>query len=404
MISAVATGIDRFFHVWVRLCGRPSGRIVWFVFLMLLIIPTSSGCSPIYVMRAAYEEGKILWRREPIVDFLAMPHLAEDTKEKLEIVLAVREYADKVLKLNVGGSYATYSYVDRPDLSYILTAAPRTELRPYTWWFLFVGRVPYKGYFSKEEAMDAAAALEADGYDTNVRTTAAFSTLGWFDDPLLAHLLKYDKIALADIIFHELFHNTLYVKGAGNFNESVANFVGGRAAIDFFRDRHGDGSREHQQAVERWQEELEFSAFIEQVAESLIGLYSRDIPAEEKLRVRKEVFSRAQEEWQGRVAERPRHRFRNFSQQSLNNAVMIHYLLYLKNLRLFEALYEKREQNLARTIDAIREAVAKGNEPFEAVTRLVSAQNPAEKRSVHSSRASEPALSLSKGRPEERLQ
>src|SRR5437867_2005492 len=82
----------------------------------------------------------------------------------------------------------------RLDLTYILTAAPRTELRPYTWWFLIVGRVPYKGYFSKEDAAAAAKELESEGYDTNIRTSAAFSTLGWFDDPLLAHLLRYDKV------------------------------------------------------------------------------------------------------------------------------------------------------------------------------------------------------------------
>ncbi len=172
-----------------------------------------SGCSPFYVIRAAYEEGKILWRREPIPDYLEKPELAADTQDKLKLVLAVREYARDVLKLNVGGSYSSYSYVDRPDLTYILTAAPRTELRPYTWWFLIIGRVPYKGYFSKEDAAAAAKELEDAGYDTNIRTSAAFSTLGWFDDPLLSHLLRYDKVTLAEVVFHELFHNTLVRQG-----------------------------------------------------------------------------------------------------------------------------------------------------------------------------------------------
>lgn len=325
-------------------------------------------------MRAAYEEGKILWRREPIVEFIAAPNLEKETKDKLELVLAVREYARNVLKLDVGGSYTSYSYVDRPDLSYILTAAPRTELKAYTWWFLFVGSVPYKGYFSKEDAVAAATELQADGYDTNIRTTAAFSTLGWFDDPLLAHLLKYDEVTLADIVFHELFHNTLYVKGAGNFNESVANFVGGRAAIDFFRGRYGEESSQHQQALERWHEELEFSGFIEQLAQSLAELYEREVSAQEKLRLREEVFASAQDAWRKRTADRPWHRFKNFYQQTLNNAVMIQYLLYLKNLRLFEALYESRGRDLVRTIDAIREAVPNGNEPFETVERLVANQ------------------------------
>ena len=334
-----------------------------------------SGCSPFYVMRAAYEEGKILWRREPIPEYLAKPDLAPETQDKLKLVLAVRDYARDVLKLNVGGSYSSYSYVDRPDLTYILTAAPRTELRPYTWWFLIVGRVPYKGYFSKEEAKAAAQGLESTGYDTNIRTSAAFSTLGWFDDPLLAHLLRYDEVTLAEVVFHELFHNTLYVKGAGAFNESAANFVGGRAAIDFFRDRFGAASPEHERAIRAWEQELEFSEFMEKLAASLDELYAREIPDEEKLRLRQGVFTQAKEAWSETIAPNPTHRFRNFAKQPLNNAVIIHYRLYLKNLKLFEALYESQGKNLVAAIDAIRGAVANGGEPFEAVQNLLNKRN-----------------------------
>jgi predicted aminopeptidase len=335
--------------------------------LMALLGSAISGCSPLYVLRAAYEEGKILWRREPIDDYLQKPEITSDTREKLKLVLAVRDYAREVLALNVGGSYSSYSYVDRPDLSFILTAAPKTELKPYTWWFLIVGRVPYKGYFSKEDAEAAAAALQADGYDTNIRSSAAFSTLGWFDDPLLSHLLRYDKITLAEVVFHELFHNTLYIKGAGAFNESVANFVGGRAAIDFFRDKLGHGSDDHRRAQEAWEEELEFSAFIGQLASELTSLYGRDTPMEEKLRAREEVFSQGKERWERRVAAKPSRRFRNFSKQPLNNAVMIHYLLYMKELWLFEALYKAQGNDLRKTIGVIRAAVAAGGEPFEAM-------------------------------------
>ena len=334
-----------------------------------------SGCSPFYVIRAAYEEGKILWRREPIPEYLEKPDLTAEIQDKLKLVLAVREYARDVLKLNVGGSYSSYSYVDRPDLTYILTAAPRTELQPYTWWFLIIGRVPYKGYFSKEDAAAAAKELEDDGYDTNIRTSAAFSTLGWFDDPLLSHLLRYDKVTLAEVVFHELFHNTLYVKGAGAFNESVANFVGGRAAIDFFRDRFGAGSAEHERAIRAWEEELEFSVFIEKLAASLDELYARKIPEEEKLLLRQQVFTRGKEEWSEWVTQYPTQRFRNFSKQPLNNAVIIHYMLYLKNLKLFEALYEAEGKNLVQAIDSIREAVTKGGEPFKAVQNLLSSRN-----------------------------
>jgi predicted aminopeptidase len=273
--------------------------------------------------------------------------------------------------MNVRGSYSSYSYVDRPDLAYIVTAAPRTELVPYTWWFLFVGRVPYKGFFSKEDADKAAADLQAKGYDTYIRTTAAFSTLGWFDDPLLSHLLRYDKVTLASIIFHELLHSTLYVRGASDFNESLANFVGGRATIDFFRDRFGEGSAEHREAIREWQEEIEFSNFIGDCAKSLTALYQKDIPYEEKLRLREEVFQQAKEEWLRRIANEPSNRFRGFAKQPLTNAILIHYLLYFKQLQLFESLYNANDQNLLKSIESVRQAVEEGGEPFERLQALV---------------------------------
>jgi predicted aminopeptidase len=338
-----------------------------FIVAALALSSILSGCSPGYFLRAAYEEGRILWRRQPITDFLATPDLHNDTKEKLTTVLAVREYAHNVLKLNVAGSYASYSYVDRPDLTYIVLAAPPTELRPYTWWFLVVGHVPYKGFFSKSEAQAEADRLHKKGYDTTIRTSAAFSTLGWFDDPLLSHLLRFDKVALSAVVFHELFHNTLYVKGAGAFNESAANFIGHRAAIDFFRHRFGDGSLEHRRAIQLWEEELEFGDFIEELIVNLSGLYRRSIAIEDKLRLREEVFARSKSEWARRIAARPAHRFRGFSLQPLNNAVLMHYGVYLNNLQLFESLYELEGRNLGQTIAALEQSTKHGGEPFRAL-------------------------------------
>ena len=326
-----------------------------------------SGCSPVYVLRAAYEEGKILWRREPITDLLDKPDVAPDTQEKLQLVLAVREYARDILKFNVGGSYASYSFVDRPDLTHIVIAAPKTELRPYTWWFLIVGSVPYKGYFSKADAEAEIERLKAEGYDTNLRTSAAFSTLGWFDDPLLSHLLRYDKIVLTEIVFHELFHNTLYVKGAGAFNESSANFIGHRAAIDFFRQRLGENSVEYFNAVLAWDEEKEFGRFINEVVGTLTELYNRDISRDDKLRLREEVFARSKAEWARRIADRPNHRFRGFVKQPINNAILMHYVVYLKDIELFEAVYDANGRNLAQTVESLRKAVDRGDEPFESV-------------------------------------
>ncbi|MBM2804190.1 MAG: hypothetical protein HW419_2083 [Deltaproteobacteria bacterium] len=358
---------------FVRLIQVRPRPLLWLSLIGIALGSILSGCSPIYVLRAAYEEGKILWRRQPIVDYVQNPEVQLDTQEKLKTVLAVREYARTVLKLNVGGSYASYSYVDRPDLTHIVVAAPKTELRPYTWWFLIVGSVPYKGFFEKADAEQEAERLKAEGYDTNIRTSAAFSTLGWFDDPLLSHLLRYDKVVLSEIVFHELFHQTLYIKGAGAFNESVANFIGHRAAIDFFRTKSGDDSIEHRRAVDGWAEEREFGGFIRELAGTLTELYGRDISRDDKLRLREEVFSRGKAEWARRIADRPQHRLRNFSRQPLNNAVLMHYLVYLQDLDLFESLYELSGRSLGKTIEFLKDAGESGGEPFDAVRGFLAA-------------------------------
>jgi len=330
-----------------------------------------SGCSPFYVMRAAYEEGKILWRREPIGDYLGRAEVNQDTQEKLRLVLAVRDYARDVLKLNVGGSYSSYSYVDRPDLTYVVIAAPKTELRPYTWWFPFVGSVPYKGFFSKEDAQAEVKRLQEEGYDASVRASAAFSTLGWFDDPLLSHLLRYNKVTLTDVIFHELFHNTVYVKGEGAFNESIANFVGHRAAIDFFRQRGGEQSAEYQQAVRDWQQEKEFADFIDGLVITLGDLYARDIPLKDKLRLREQVFTESKKEWAERIEAGEARRYRGFVLQPLNNAVLMHYVTYLTNLKLFESLWTAEGKSLPRFVAAIRDGVKHGTEAFAVVQSLL---------------------------------
>ncbi len=212
--------------------------------------------------------------------------------------------------------------------------------------------------------------------NTTIRSVQAFSTLGWFDDPLLAHLLKFDKVTLAEVLFHELFHNTLFLSGAVDFNESLANFVGNRAAVIFFLDLYGEESPEYLQAVQAWEEELEFSTFINRVATSLRDLYRGDLPKDEKLRLRQEIFSRSQEDWARAIRDRPTHQYRGYSQQEVNNAVIAHYLLYLGGLQLFESLYRAEGSNLAQMVELIGESVRDGEAPFEAVRGLLRKRKP----------------------------
>src|SRR5271156_3867758 len=155
-----------------------------------------------YYTRAAYEEGRILWNRKPIDDALAHGDLRADIRAKLETVLAVRKFAAEQLGENVGCAYESIAPVDKGAIVHVVMAAPRDSLDPYTWWFPIVGRVPYRGYFNESDAMAEASSLEAQGLDTMVRPAVAFSSLGFFDDPLLTNLLKPDRVELAGVIIH----------------------------------------------------------------------------------------------------------------------------------------------------------------------------------------------------------
>jgi len=261
-------------------------------------------------------------------------------------------------------------------LSYVLMAAPRTDLKPVTWWFPIGGQVPYKGYFSEDSARTEAERLEREGFDTNIRAAAAYSTLGWFDDPLMAHLLDYDAVTLVEIIFHELLHNTLFVRGNVDFNESLANFVGIQAAIRFFADRNGKASPEYRQIKQMWDDEYEFSNFLYSLTVSLSELYAKDIPIEEKLKSREEIFSRSKKQWTLRAASRPAHRFRYFDQSKLNNAVIADYLLYLSHLDLFQRLLDLQGGDIARMVSEARKALKKKEPPFDAVRDYVQAKAP----------------------------
>ncbi len=327
------------------------------------------GCSPIYVLRAGYEEAKILWHRRPISKVLARSDLDPLTREKLELVLAVRQYAQKELQFRVGNSYTTFSDLAKSPTLYVVSAAYRDQLEPYTWWFPIVGRVAYKGFFNEASARSEAARLEAKGYDTYIRTAAAFSTLGWFPDPLLPHLLRYDMGTLSSVIFHELFHNTFYLSGHTAFNESLANFAGSRAAIAFFVGREGLAGKRHCQAVAAWEDELTVSRFLAEAAGRLQELYRASLLPNEILQKREEIFSRLQEEFR-RLPLRGQ-RDTEFTQKKLNNAVILHYLLYLSELGLFEQMYCQDEEDLHLTLKRIMTVAKNGEDPFAAVRLAV---------------------------------
>ena len=172
----------------------------------------------------------------------------------------MRKFAADQLGDNVGGAYKSIAPVDQNAVVYVVMAAPRDSLTPYTWWFPIVGRVPYRGYFDKNDALAEAASLEAQGLDTMVRPAVAFSSLGFFNDPLLTNLLKLDRVELAGVLIHELFHRTYYLASDAMFDESAANYVGSAGAVAFFAATDGESAPSTKAAREHPRERSEVRA------------------------------------------------------------------------------------------------------------------------------------------------
>ncbi len=325
--------------------------------LVVSVAVLASACStPLYLLRSAYEEGRILWRREPIGEVLARPEVDAETRSKLELVLAVREFARDSLGLEVGGAYGSFSEVPPGALLQVVSAAERTRLAPYEWWFPIVGRVSYKGFFSGEEALAEAKRLEARGYDTYVRGSVAFSTLGWFDDPVLSSWLRAGPVRIAGVVIHELLHRTTYLSGQTAFNESFASFVGGRGAIAFFAATRGEDAPATREARGAWRGELEESQRLAAAVRELESLYeaaARDHrPLEEVLAARRPIFAMLGDP------------------ERMNNAVVLARSAYLDRLDCFDAVYEGSGGDLRLAIERVRRASEESSDPYAALTAL----------------------------------
>ncbi|HUY28761.1 MAG TPA: aminopeptidase [Candidatus Binataceae bacterium] len=326
------------------------------------------GCNIGYLARAAYQGGRILWNRRPISAALARPELTPEVRAKLKTVLEVRKFAADELAMNVGGSYESIAPVDQSAIVYVVMAARRDSLEPYTWWFPIVGAVPYRGYFERPDADSEAESMEARGYDTMVRPAVAFSSLGFFDDPLLSNLLKLDRVELAGVIIHELFHRTYYLASDAMFDESAANWVGDRGAVEFFTATEGASSPDAVEARAILNSNLKFSRFLLAEQARLLKIYTSGAAADEILKQREAAFAAIKTDYKALAPSLYGLERFDLDKQPLNNAVMVNYLLYFHDLDNFAALNRIDNGDLKKTIARIiKIAKANPDDPFYAI-------------------------------------
>jgi predicted aminopeptidase len=325
-----------------------------------------------FILRGAYEESRILLGRRSLEELIADSATSEGRRAQFELVLAARHYAADSLDLEAKETYTTFTDIGRDTLLLVLTASPRHEFAAYTWRYPIVGTVPYKGFFDLDGARAEARRLEEQGYDVHLRPAPAFSTLGWFNDPLLSTALSEDPVLLANLVFHEIAHNTLYVAGATPFDESFALFVGYRAAEAFFAGR-GD-SVNARRAAAIWRDQRRLGAFYRELVDELEALYEEGLPLEEVLQRREVIFQAARERLRGALGrELEAYRGESLARRQLNNASLLGQRIYRSQLALFDSLLVLQGGDVKQAVAVLEEAVAvrEDVEPFEVLAALV---------------------------------
>ena len=320
-----------------------------------------------FLTRAGLEEMRILNEARPLGEVIADPDLPAETRGLVSLVMEVRDAAE-TWGLDAGETYTTFTDVGRDTLLLVLSAAPRDCLCPHTWKYPIVGRVPYKGFFDPEMALEEEGRLAARGFDTYLRPSGAYSTLGWFNDPLLSTALSRDSLELAATVFHEMAHNTLYVSSATAFNESFAQYAGYRTAEAFFRAR-GDTAAARR-AADRLADEQVLGEYYAELTARLERFYATrpDSAALDSGRVA--IGRWARETLENEVGPRLRAgRIGPLPDRPVNNARLVGVGLYRTNLELFEAWHERHGGDITAAVAGLRRLV-EGSTGDEAFARL----------------------------------
>ncbi|OGT00220.1 MAG: hypothetical protein A3F73_01945 [Gallionellales bacterium RIFCSPLOWO2_12_FULL_59_22] len=316
--------------------------------LLIIALTLLAGCARLdYYVQAVGGHLKVMGAAHPIEEILQNPATDPALKKKLENAHAIREFASRELALPDNDSYRTYADLGRPFAVWNVFAAPEFSVEPEKWCMVFVGCVGYRGYYDRAEAERYAAELRRSGLDAYVGGVSAYSTLGYFSDPVLNTFLRFGDTESARTIFHELAHQLLFVDGDTVFNESFAATVESEGLRRWFA--HNGNPDQQQAFAAQQQRKAQFVQLVDSYRTRLRALYAVQQPAEEMRRAKGEVvadmkraYALMKENWGGDA------RYDRWFEQDLNNAKIASLGMYTQLVPAFEALLEKEGRDLPR--------------------------------------------------------
>jgi predicted aminopeptidase len=266
-------------------------RALRLVLGLLLLLTSGCGGGLHYITQAAAGQEKLNGRGIEIKEIVEGQHLDKRTRGLLAQVADIKAFGEKN-GLKHTKNYERYIWLGRPAVVWVVSACSPLAFRPKTWKFPIVGSITYTGWFDQKEAREYAAELKAKGWDVDVRPSQAYSTLGWFDDPILSTMIADGDEALgdlADVVLHETLHATFYVPGQSTLNESIASFVGNELAVRYLDEKLGPDSKEKAAFLGVRERGEQRGKVMKKAYQDLSALYASKIPREEKLAEKKRI-------------------------------------------------------------------------------------------------------------------
>ncbi|MGK2944493.1 MAG: aminopeptidase [Desulfuromonadales bacterium] len=310
------------------------------VFLLLLIIGILllNGCSDnTYLWQSVKGHWSLMSRARPITDILAQEKEPQNVRNQLTKVVHLREFAVNTLHLPDSGSYQNYADIERPYAVWNLVVAPELSLELNQWCFPIAGCVTYRGYFDKDSALMLANHFSVQGFEVDVYGVQAYSTLNWFDDPVLNTFLSSDDLHLAALLFHEMAHQVIYVQNDTAFNEAFAKTVE-REGLRRWLQNSGT-SELWQQYLQREAHAVAFNGLLTKIRGQLRRIYDADIDNDQKRLAKKQILEHAladyedlKQSWNGYTG------YDAWIQRGLNNARLSSVAAYYDLVPAFESL------------------------------------------------------------------
>lgn len=340
-------------------------------FPLVVLTALLSGCGNLaYYAQAARGHLEVMRAARPIGEIVHDPAGDPELRRRLQEVMAVREFASRELGLPDNDSYRRYADLGRPYVVWNVFAAPELSLEPKRWCMLMVGCVSYRGYYAREDAERLAVELRAEGYDTHVGGVAAYSTLGWFADPVLNTFLRHGTLEVARTVFHELGHQLVFVKDDTTFNESFATTVENEGLR---RWTIGPAAVAQRAAFEAQRaRKAALVALIQEYRGKLRALYADQGPADQQRKAKADLlvalrrdFSALNPGWTGHAGHgKP-------VEADFNNARLASIGLYNELVPAFEALLREENHDLPRFYRRVRDLAAlEESERRNALNRL----------------------------------